>query len=145
MVSNLQDTVVDASVLLLPVAAAKALLPNFSCFRITSKRDGLAEHLFLRYLSYFVTLKLTWKPVENLGANQGGASEVNRKSVIATQRLGRSVLEKLCNTMNLPPPVNKNSHFSFKNLNYQVFKKFYFNLFSYLKSINNEYVTDIFT
>ena len=74
MVSTLQDAVVDASVLLLLVAAAKSLLPNFSCFRITSKRDGLAEHLFLRYLSCFVTLKLTWIPVKKLGSKSGGCN-----------------------------------------------------------------------
>ena len=50
-------------------------------------------------------MKTSKKP----GGLGGGAHEVNRRSVLASQKLGLAGLTDFCARMNLPPPVTKQS------------------------------------
>lgn len=49
------------------------------------------------------------KTSKKLGGVGGGAHEVNRRSVLASQKLGQAGLTDFCARMNLPPPVTKKS------------------------------------
>ena len=107
---KLQDAVLLSECISAAATCSSCKSPSsqLQLFQDNSKRDGLAEHLFLKcsHCNTEVALETSQK----LGGKSGGASEVNRRAVIATQRLGRSGLEKLCSTMNLPPPVNKSAY-----------------------------------
>ena len=71
------------------------------------QREGLAECLFLKcsICNHETDLKTSKK----LGGVGGGAHEVNRRSVLASQKLGQARLTDFCARMNLPPPVTKKS------------------------------------
>lgn len=71
------------------------------------QREGLAECLFLKcsICGHETDLKTSKK----LGGVGGGAHEVNRRSVLASQKLGQAGLTDFCARMNLPPPVTKKS------------------------------------
>lgn len=71
------------------------------------QREGLAECLFLKcsICNHETDLKTSKK----LGGVGGGAHEVNRRSVLASQKLGQAGLTDFCARMNLPPPVTNKS------------------------------------
>lgn len=50
------------------------------------------------------------KTRERLGGVGGGAHEVNRRSVLASQKLGQAGLADFCARMNFCPPVTKKSY-----------------------------------
>ena len=50
------------------------------------------------------------KTSNRLGGICGGACEVNRRSVLASQPMGHAGLSKFCATMNLPPPITQRAY-----------------------------------
>ena len=80
---------------------------KLSLFQRDTQREGLAESLFLRYS--ICKHKTELKTSQRLGGIGGGAHEVNRRSVMASHKLGQAGLEDFCARMNFPPPVTKKS------------------------------------
>ena len=72
------------------------------------QREGLAKCLFLR--CSICKHESPLKTSKRLGGVGGGAHEVNRRSVLASQKLGQAGLNDFCARMNLPPPVTKKSY-----------------------------------
>ena len=77
-------------------------------FQRDYQREGLAECLFLRCSNCHHETEL--KTSKRLGGVGGGAHEVNRRSVLASQKLGQAGLADFCARMNFCPPVTKKSY-----------------------------------
>ena len=106
---KLQDSVLLSKCISSAATCSSCKSPTFQLklYQDNSKRDGLAEHLFLKCSNSGIQLDLVTS--QKLGG-KSEASEMNRRSVIASRRIVQSALEKLCSVMNLSPQVNKRAY-----------------------------------
>ena len=104
---KLQDAALISECISAAAICSSCKIPSsrLKLFQDNNKRDGLAEHLFFR--CSYCEIEVHFNTSLKLGGKSGGTMEVNIRSLIASQRLGHSGLEKLCSTMKLPPPVDK--------------------------------------
>ena len=79
---------------------------NWHFFNGTFSEDWLN-----RFFSgvHCVNMKTELKTSQRLGGIGGGAHEVNRRTVMASQKIGQAGLVDFCASMCLPPPVTKKS------------------------------------
>ena len=107
---KLQDATLHSDCLPSAAICSSCRKPQSSLqlFQRDFQREGLAECLFLKCSVCQHETEL--RTSKRLGGIGGGAHEVNRRSVLASQKLGRAGLADFCARMNLCPPVNKKSY-----------------------------------
>lgn len=104
----------DASLLSECISAAaicnscKKSSSKLQLFQRNDKEDGLSESLFLK--CSFCEVETPLVTSNRLGGRRGGACEVNRRSVLASQSMGHAGLSQFCSIMNLPPPVTQKAY-----------------------------------
>ena len=102
--SLLSECISDAAI----CSSCKKSSSKLQLYQRNDKRDGLSESLFLK--CSFCAVETPLKTSNRLGGMRGGACEVNRRSVLASQPMGHAGLSKFCATINLSPPVTQRAY-----------------------------------
>ena len=102
--SLLSECISDAAI----CSSCKRSSSKLQLFQRNDQRDGLSESLFLK--CSFCNVETQLKTSNRFGGIRGGACEVNRRSVLASQPMGHAGLSKFCATMNLPPPITQRAY-----------------------------------
>ena len=103
--ANLLSDCISSAAICSSCRNPKSKLQLYQC---DSQREGLAESLLL--ICSLCDKKTPLKTSKRLGGFGGGAHEVNRRSVVASHKLGLAGLTDFCSRMNLSPPVTKKAY-----------------------------------
>ena len=102
--SLLSECISDAAI----CSSCKNSSSKLKLFQRNDKRDGLSESLFLK--CSFCNVETQLMTSNRLGDLRGGACEVNRRSVLATQPMGHAGLSQFCAKMNFSPPITQRAY-----------------------------------
>ena len=103
--ANLLSDCISSAAICSSCRNPKSKLQLYQC---DSQKEGLAESLLL--ICSLCDKKTPLKTSKRLGGFGGGAHEVNRRSVVASHKLGLAGLTDFCSRMNLSPPVTKKAY-----------------------------------